>query len=102
MSDKMNLKSSTPEEILKFAIRRQITNLFKEFLFTLKNQQDKHGEFLDKLEKELPDEYKCYINLADYYTDGESERLRSEVLTKGNDSIRSLNQQIDELFVDFR
>lgn len=89
-------------DILKFAIKRQVTDLFKDFLFILKSNKDKHGEALDKLYSSLPEEYKKYVDLADYYTDGESDRLRSQVLQKGNDSIRNLNQQIDELFVDFK
>jgi siroheme synthase (precorrin-2 oxidase/ferrochelatase) len=91
-----------PEKILAFAIRRDITNLFKDFLVILENLEDDHDEALNKLVRTLPPESQKQLFLADHFTDEKMEQIRKRILSKGNDSIRSLEREIDHYKINFK
>lgn len=91
-----------PRKSLEYVLVRQTTALFKEFLYTLEKNESKHTESLNKLYQSLPDDYKTYVDLADWLTEEESQRLRKEVLRRGNDTIRALQEELDKYDVDFK
>jgi hypothetical protein len=106
-NDSLNRSYQSPIDInpadgLKFVLSRQYTKLFKEFLFILEKSKDEHIECLNKLYDELPEEYKNYVTLADWLTDDKSERLRKEVLQRGNDAIREMEMELNKYDIDFR
>ena len=61
------------KEFLHFQHRRQITNLYKQFLFVLEDLRDGHG--LD------PEVY---------------EKARKRVLDHGNDTIRGIEENLEK------
>jgi len=97
----MEKETSPSNGILTFAIKRNITNLFKDFLIILENLEDDHAEALNKLSKTLPPEYQKQLYLADHFTEEKMEQHRKKILSKGNDTIRSIEtdmQNFDILF----
>lgn len=89
--------SVDPEEVLRFQMHRLVTSLFKSFLIILEDLGAEHDEALEKLYTALPEEYKPFVNLADYFTEQKGELLRKKVLDAGNDTRR----QIDEVLKSF-
>ena len=86
---------SNEGDILRFAIKRNSTNLFKRFLAILQRQKEEHDEALSNLKAVLPEQYKKYVQLADCYTDAKAAALRKEVLDAGNDAIRAVETELD-------
>lgn len=87
---------------LQYSCRRQVVNLFKEFLSIIENLSDEHDEALAKLATAIPSEYHPYINLADYLTEDKSERLRREILQRGNDCARAIENEINQYDIEFK
>lgn len=94
--------SISAQDSLKYVTRRQVIQLFKEFLFLMEKSQDKHIEALDKLSAALPPEQRVYVDLADWWTEEEFERMRKEILQRGNDAIRTISEEIDKYDVQLR
>ena len=94
--------SINPAEALDFVIERHVTNLFKEFLKILERGNNEHNEGLNKLYDQLPDEYKKYVDLADWWTPEKATRLRSEVLRRGNDALRNVREELDKYEITFK
>ena len=84
-------------EIVKFQIRRNVTLLFKNHLELLEDIADEHDNAMRKLMEKLPQEYRDYVELADYLNEQKFEMLRKRILGKGNDCIRT----IEEILKDF-
>jgi hypothetical protein len=93
--------SINPKDILQFAVRRHVTILFKEYLSLLETLAIEHDESLSKLATALPAEYHQYLALADYFTEDKSDRLRKMVLGRGNDCMRSIQDEISKYEVNF-
>jgi hypothetical protein len=90
MNDKIEV-----DKILSFAMRRNITNLFKDFLDIVKELKVEHQESLSRLSNTLPEEYKANVYLADHFSDEKNERVRKTILSKGNDCIRNIEEQMN-------
>jgi hypothetical protein len=86
-----------PAVLLKAQVRRNTTNLFKQFLFMLEEMKREHDEAMDKLRSALPHQYKSYPDLADHYTETKLDTKRKKVLGWGNDTIRAIEEQCDQL-----
>lgn len=83
-----------PDAILAFTARRSVTTLFKDFLNIIRILQEEHAEALDKLAETLPEDGQKQLYLADHFTEEKVGRLRKEILSKGNDVIREIEEQI--------
>lgn len=83
-----------PNEVLRFQIERNVTNLYKSFLVILETIEDEHANSLNLLHEKLPDNLKVYVELADYLTESKVNRLRKGVLDAGNDCRRELTDLI--------
>ena len=90
------------QEILKGSCHRHVVFLFKEVLTLLEQLAEEHDESLAKLATNLPEEYRKYIPLADYFTEDKADRLRRSVLQRGNDCARAIRDEIDKYKVDLK
>lgn len=99
-SIKGNLPSE--EEVLKFQIKRNITFLFKAYLEMVEDLIVEHDAALNKLEQNLPPEYKKYVNLADHLTDEKCENLRKRIIDRGNDCRRNLEEVLKQFEIRMR
>jgi hypothetical protein len=86
---------------LKFAVRRQVTVLFTEYLAILSQLGEEHSEALDKLYAVLPPEYRDHVDLADHFTEEKGKRIRKAVLDRGNDCWRAIHEEIDKYDIQF-
>lgn len=93
----MITNNSRPDEMLKFACKRNTTILFKHFLEMVERINGEHLETLAKLKHSLPPEYKTHVDLADYFTEPKLNALRKEILSKGNDAYRNIEEIINML-----
>jgi len=98
----MEQQNYDPNGILSFTIRRNITNLFKDFLVILENLEDDHNEALNKLVKTLPPDSQKQLYLADHFTEEKMGQLRKKVLSAGNSAIREIEAQMDNFEVKFK
>jgi hypothetical protein len=91
-----------PKDALDFVLSRQVINLFKAYLSILERENSRHIECLNKLSDNLPDEYRKYIDLADWFTDEEMARLRKEVLEYGNNTIRQIKEETAKYEIELK
>lgn len=88
---KLNVEEA---EILHFQAHRIITNFYKEMLVMIEDLAEEHDDALCKLQDNLPDQYKKYVDLADYFPEEKSIKLRKRILDRGNDAIRQIEDQL--------
>jgi hypothetical protein len=95
-----NVSLPNNDILLKAKVRIGVTRLFKNYLFAFEEFIDAHDEAMAKLKTALPDQYKEFVELADYLSDAKIEAMRKRVLGLGNDLIRDLDEQIDVLKIN--
>lgn len=88
-----------PSAIIKARVHLGVTRLFKGYLSDFEAFVEEHDTAMARLRDALPEEYKAYVNLADYITADKIDRMRRKVLTSGNDLIRDLGSTVDNLRV---
>ena len=93
--------SVSPSEVLDYQIQKQIKSLYKEFLFLVEKICNDHDQFLDKLRMTLPEQYKIYVDLAEFLTDSKYEEIRKEILDRGNQSVRNVQEEIKKYDISF-
>lgn len=91
-----------PDEVLRFQLHRAITTLFKTHLINMEDLGDRHDEALAKLRDALPEQYKAYVDLADYLTEEEGVRLRKRILDGGNDTWREVERLLTQFNIDYK
>jgi hypothetical protein len=84
----------TEQQLLEFQIKRQVTNIYKDFLFILEEKFKYIKELEDVLVEIGVDKYK--ESKTNFQTD------RGRVLSKGNDCIRELNSLIDSFEISLK
>lgn len=81
-------------DIIKFQANRIVTNFMKSMLVMIEDLAEDHDIALCKLQENLPNEYKKYVNLADYFTEDKFRNLRGKILTNGNNAIREIEENL--------
>lgn len=94
--------TADPKEVLRFQQHRVITVLFRSFLIALEDLGLAHDEALAKLEAALPEQYRVYIDLADYLTPERSKQLRKKVLDAGGEADRTLEELLNSFDIHFK
>lgn len=92
---KVSLPSSG--ELLKAKTQLAITRVMKNYLVLLEELTDEHDEAMGKLVDALPLEQKSKVILADHLTDVRFDSIRRRILGAGNDAIREIQEQVDNL-----
>jgi hypothetical protein len=95
------MQQNQAEKIFLFSTKRNITNLFKEFLFVIENLKDQHDDAMGKLIDALPNDQKSKVILANHFTEQEMDRIRKKILGSGNDCYRSIEEQSKNFKIDF-
>ena len=90
-----------PDAVLRYQLERMITTLFKDYLIMLEDLGDSHDEALAKLKTALPENYRPFVDLADYLTEERGVALRKKVLDSGNDTLREARKLLDQFTVQF-
>ena len=69
----------------------------KNYLTLLEELADEHDESMGKVHDSLPPQYRPLIVVADHFGDARFNVIRKRVLDLGNDSIRELEDAINNL-----
>lgn len=94
--------SVDPKDVLHFQLDRNVRLLFREQLMLLEDLGKEHDLALDKLNDNLPEEYRKYVDLADYLTPERGQQLRKRVLDRGNDVLRNFEELLKQFEVNFK
>jgi len=84
------------EDALFFA-RRSNVFLFKQFLCLLEDLRTEHVINFEKLNKNLPKEYKSLIEMSDYFGEKHFARIRKKVLDFSGDAFRNLESDLNNI-----
>jgi hypothetical protein len=84
-------KQMTRQEIFLFQVERNIKTLYKAFLASVEELQQRHDESLDKLESMIPEQAEL-ISAINTFDEEEVRRVRKKVLDGGNDCLRNIEE----------
>ena len=96
-----SLGASAPD-ILRFQIKRSITNTYKEALTILEELETEHRAALARLEQALEEKDRKLVSLADYWHEDKYEVLRRRILGVGNNSYRSVEEQVNNMEIKLK
>lgn len=94
--------SVEPRDVLRFQIERNVKAIFWAYLAALEDLGIEHDIAMKKLSDALPNDYKQYVNLADYLTDEKGAQLRKRVLDVGNNHLREINTLLESFAIEFK
>jgi hypothetical protein len=80
---------------------KSIAYLFKQYLMLIEDLKFEHDQYLKKIKQEIPSDYHSVIDNADTFDDEKLSRIRKRVLDIGNETIRSLDTELDEFSINF-
>lgn len=94
--------SVDPKDVLRFQLDRNVRLLFREQLMLLEDLGKEHDTALSKLNDALPEQYRHYLDLADYLTPDRGQQLRKRVLDRGNDVLRNFEELLKQFEIRFK
>ena len=89
------------KESLSKKSNKSISFLFKQYLALIEDLKFEHDQFLKKIKQEIPSEHHNMIDNADTFDDEKMTRIRKRVLDIGNETIRSLDNELNDFTVNF-
>jgi hypothetical protein len=89
------------KESLSKKSTKSISFLFKQYLSLIEDLKFEHDQFLKKIKQEIPSEHHNLIDNADTFDDEKMARIRKRVLDIGNETIRSLDNELNDFTVNF-
>lgn len=95
------IEESAPE-LLRFQVRRAVTNSYKESLLILEDLQAEHLDALKRLRESLPAEHRSLVDVANYWHSGKYGALRSRILRVSNNGIRDVESDIEKMEIIFK
>lgn len=89
------------KESLSKKSTKSISFLFKQYLSIIEDLKFEHDQFLKKVKQEIPSEHHNIIDNANNFNDEKMTRIRKRVLDIGNETIRSLDNELNDFSVNF-
>jgi hypothetical protein len=89
------------KESLSKKSTKSISFLFKQYLSLIEDLKFEHDQFLKKVKQEIPSEHHNIIDNANNFNDEKMTRIRKRVLDIGNETIRSLDNELNDFSVNF-
>jgi hypothetical protein len=86
-------------DLLRFQIKRNITNLYKNYLTMLEDLQEQHDTAFAKLKRSRPED-KDLICQAELLDQKKMEYLRKKVLDLGNNCYREIGTELEKFNVN--
>jgi hypothetical protein len=80
---------------------KSIAYLFKQYLMIIEDLKFEHDQYLKKIKLEIPSEFHNVIDNADTFDNDKLSRIRKRVLDIGNETIRSVDSEMDDFSVNF-
>ena len=89
------------KETLSKKSNKSISFLFKQYLMLIEDLKFEHDQYIKKIKDGIPSEHHNLIDNADTFDDEKMSRIRKRVLDIGNETIRSLDNDINDFSVNF-
>jgi hypothetical protein len=89
------------KESLSRKSNKSISFLFKQYLLLIEDLKFEHDQFVKKIKQEIPSEHHNIIDNAETFNDEKLCRIRKKVLDIGNETIRSLDNELNDFSVNF-
>jgi len=89
------------KEALSKQSTKSISFLFKQYLMLIEDLKFEHSEYVKRLKNNIPQEHHKVIDSAEYFNDQKMSWIRKRVLDIGNETIRSLDNNIDDFTINF-
>lgn len=83
--------------LLRFCIKRDITNLYKGFLDEIFNLHREQVEALNKIQGLIPHEYHGLLDALHSLDANKIAYLRKKILDNGNGCIRNAHELLDKI-----
>jgi hypothetical protein len=80
---------------------KSISFLFKQYLMLVEDLKFEHDQYLKKIKSEIPSEFHNIIDNANTFDEDKLSRLRKRVLDIGNETIRSLDDEMNDFTINF-
>jgi hypothetical protein len=80
---------------------KSISFLFKQYLMLVEDLKFEHDQYLKKIKSEIPSEFHIIIDNANTFDEDKLSRLRKRVLDIGNETIRSLDDEMNDFTINF-
>lgn len=90
------------KDYLGFAITKETRYLFKIFLESLEEIRRQHDSSLYKLLTALPPAYQGQVVQASFFDQEAYQHFRKIVLDHGNNSVRSILDELEKYEIDFK
>jgi hypothetical protein len=91
----------TGKEYLHDRVRVNTSDLFKRMLIILEDIKHEHDRQFALLLESAPDNFKPVVKQANYLDDNKVAHLRKRVLDIGNESLRKLASELEQIRVEF-
>jgi hypothetical protein len=89
------------KETLSKKSNKSISFLFKQYLMLIEDLKFEHDQYLKKIKENIPSEYHNIIDNTDTFDDEKMTRIRKRVLDIGNETIRSLDSELNDFTINF-
>lgn len=86
-------------DLLRFQIKRNVTNLYKNYLMLLEDLQEQHDAAFTKLKRSRPQDTDLIVQ-AEHLDTKRMEYLRKKVLDLGNNCYREISTELEKFNVD--
>ncbi len=96
------MEDKAAQELLKFQVSKDISYLYKRLLGVMETVREDHFFMLEKLLKEIPEEYHDVIRAANHFDDNKFGFIRKKILDAGNEAIRNSDAQVGKFHVSLR
>ena len=93
-------KELNPKDLLRFQMRRNVTNLYKSFLILVEDLEQDQLIQLSKLKEAMP-EHERLIKQSEILDAGKCNYMRKKILDAGNGVIRELLSELENYDVNF-
>lgn len=80
---------------------KSISFLFKQYLMLIEDLKFEHDQYIKKIKEGIPSIYYNVIDNADTFDEEKMSRIRKKVLDIGNESIRSIDNELNDYSVNF-
>jgi hypothetical protein len=81
--------------------KKEVTNLFKNYLKILEDMKADHDFHYNKLYELIPEQYHITISAANHFTNDKLSWIRKRILDGGNESLRNFSEEMENYCVSF-
>lgn len=87
------------EDLLKFQLARNVTQLYKTFLIIVEDLNKENEIAFQKLKRQIPS-HTSSLDCANYFDDAKMEYVRKKILDAGNGCIRSMTGEMENFNIN--